>query len=412
MRRLLSQFLLAVAAAAGLLAALPDAASAARARTALVIGNADYEALSSLVNPLNDAQDMAAALRESGFQVTLLTNADQRGMEEAIREFGNRLERVRGHGLFYYAGHGVERDGQNYLIPIGADVEDPADLRYKTVNASAILDHMERATNGVNVLILDACRNNPYPHFRSASRGLSILHGPKGSLIAYSTAPGDVAADGKGRNGLFTKHLLDVIRLPGLDLERSFSDVRRRVSRESGGRQIPWSNSSVLTDFYFTRGKGALPAGPAPAEMPEPEGERRFTLRDDESLSDAKTGLSWYVPKDSREMYTHKEGTEHARKLWLPSGTGWRLPSKHEVETLVLDDAQPLRLLGNLDEHRYSRYWLFKTSRWTAEGAVVGFYGSRMSKEPAGVTERHHLMLVRDSRGAFAPSGTPLAPPE
>lgn len=220
-------------------------------RLALVIGNAQYKTISPLRNPINDARAMAQALKDSGFRVSLLENASRRDMLRAINEFGRNLVRG-GVGLFYYAGHGVQSNGNNYLIPLGASIERQIDLEYEAVNVGRILAEMGEAKNRLNLVILDACRNNPYAsEFRSANAGLAQISAPTGSLLAYATAPGKAAADGDGANGLYTGKLIRHIRTPGLKLEEVFKQVRRDVLEESGGLQIPWESTSVTGDFYF-----------------------------------------------------------------------------------------------------------------------------------------------------------------
>ena len=237
--------------------------SAAVERHALVIGNANYSS-SPLRNPLNDARDMAAALKGLGFQVQSLLDADAGQMEQAIIDFSNRLNEG-GVGLFYYAGHGVQARGRNYLIPLQANISSEIQLKHKTIDVGMVLDAMEYANNGVNIVILDACRDNPYgDSFRTNTRGLARMESPTGSLIAYATAPGDVAADGDGRNGLFTKHLLQAMQQPGRLVELTFKDVVKGVSRESGGRQTPFITASIADDFYFKPGS-------APPPPPEPQ---------------------------------------------------------------------------------------------------------------------------------------------
>lgn len=156
-------------------------------------------------NPANDATDMASALRKLGFSVTLKTDVNQRAMEESIRAFGTTL-RSGGVGLFYYAGHGIQFRGTNYLIPVHAEIKSEADVKYRSVDAGYVLAQMEDAGNNLNIIILDACRNNPFARlFRSAEKGLAKMDAPTGSILAYATAPGSVAADGSGRNGLYIK---------------------------------------------------------------------------------------------------------------------------------------------------------------------------------------------------------------
>lgn len=221
-------------------------------RAALVIGNGSYK-ISPLVNPVNDAQDIAKILEELGFVVTVKTNADQRSMEEAIYNFGKEL-RKGGTGLFYFAGHGLQVQGRNYLIPIGANIRDEFDVKYEAVDAGRVLGKMENAGNEMNIIILDACRNNPFSKdFRSSGSGLLKMDAPTGSILAYSTAPGSVAADGIGRNGLYTSKLLKYLPQKGLTIEDCFKKVRIEVMLESENKQIPWESSSLTKIFYFVR---------------------------------------------------------------------------------------------------------------------------------------------------------------
>lgn len=232
-------------------------------RMALVIGNAAYAA-SPLRNAANDATDVAAALRSVGFEVVLGVNWGQRQMEDAIREFGEKLK-AGGVGLFYFAGHGMQVGGRNYLIPVGARIETESDVAYEAVDAGRVLGKMEDAGNGFNIVVLDACRNNPFGRgFRDSQKGLAQVTAPTGSFIAYATAPGSVAADGEGRNGTFTAALLEAIGTRGLTVENVFKRVRERVARETSKRQVPWDSSSLVGEFYFTgQPAAAEPAKPA-----------------------------------------------------------------------------------------------------------------------------------------------------
>jgi len=219
-------------------------------RVALVIGNSAYKE-SPLKNPANDAADMAAALKELGFKVNLRTDASQRQMKQALREFAQDLRRG-GVGLFYFAGHGVQSKGRNFLIPIGANVETEAELEDESVDANLVLSYMDEAQNRVNIVVLDACRNNPFARsFRSASRGLAQMDAAKGSFVAFATAPGAVAADGDGRNGVYTEHLLASLKEADGDIDKVFRRVAANVSTVTGGKQVPWVASSLTGDFYF-----------------------------------------------------------------------------------------------------------------------------------------------------------------
>lgn len=226
-------------------------------RTALIIGNSEYE-IGGLKNPANDAQDMGATLAKLGFDVTLKLNASQEQMEQAIGEFGRKLYQG-GIGLFYYAGHGVQVDGENYLIPVKAKMESESDVRYKAVNIGQVLGKMGEARNGFNIVILDACRDNPFAKsFRSATRGLAVVNSAsvKGTLVAYATSPGHVASDGDGRNGLYTKHLLQQLAAPAVPVEQVFKRVLQGVERDTDGKQSPWTSSSFSGEFYFNPGHG------------------------------------------------------------------------------------------------------------------------------------------------------------
>jgi uncharacterized caspase-like protein len=216
---------------------LPCQARAAE-RVALVIGNGAYKNVGHLANPGNDARDMAKVLRKIGFEVIEKIDASHREMEAAVGAFGKKLARSE-IGLFFYAGHGMQIAGSNYLIPVDANPTSESDVRFESVNAGRILGKMEEADNKLNLVILDACRNNPFKRsFRSSTKGLARMDAPAGSLIAYATGPGSVAADGDGRNGLFTGELLKYLARPDLDVRRVFDRTGLAVIRESGKQQI------------------------------------------------------------------------------------------------------------------------------------------------------------------------------
>lgn len=236
---------------------VPNISDTIGSRTALVIGNGGY-ANAPLKNPVNDAADMAAALKSLGFEVLSYTNLDQNAMKRAIRDFGRKLHTNGSIGLFYYAGHGVQVRGVNYLIPIGASVNSEEEVEYEGVDAGLVLAQMEAAKNAMNIVILDACRNNPFARsYRSGEQGLAQINAPSGTLIAYSTAPGSVAADGTGRNGLYTQELLKQIRTSGRSIEEVFKQVRISVRRLTTEKQTPWESSSLTGEFYFS-GRGPI----------------------------------------------------------------------------------------------------------------------------------------------------------
>ena len=268
MKRLGFLFLVCAAAASPLAAqerALRPSKPAAQApavaeqRVALVIGNGQYKD-APLLNPVNDAQAIAKALSRSGFKVMLRENIGRAQMQVALREFGDAL-RNGGVGLFYFAGHGVQVKGRNFLVPVDADIQREDEVAYNSVDANQVLDKMEAANNRLNIVILDACRNNPFARgSRSSAAGLAQMEAPVGTFIAFATAPGSVASDGQGTNGLYTQHLLRAMLRPGARIEDVFKQVRAGVRRDSNGRQVPWENTSLEGDFVFVAQRAAPPA--------------------------------------------------------------------------------------------------------------------------------------------------------
>ncbi len=230
--------------------------AATEQRVALVIGNANYKS-APLRNPVNDAKAVADKLQGLGFKVTLKLDQDQKGMADAIRTFGNQLK-AGGAGLFYYAGHGMQVKGHNFLIPVDADIRNEDEVPYRSIDANEVLSKMETAQNRLNLMILDACRNNPFSRkFRSSSQGLAQMDAPSGTLVAFATAPGSVASDGTGKNGLYTQHLLASLGQPGVPVEQLFKRVRVGVMKDTRNAQVPWESSSLVGDFYFKHGAAA-----------------------------------------------------------------------------------------------------------------------------------------------------------
>ncbi|MCF6241720.1 MAG: caspase family protein [Bacteroidales bacterium] len=224
-------------------------------RLALVIGNAAYEFGGQLANPENDAQAIAQALRQTGFKVMEYTNLSQKDIKKAIDEFGEKLQSY-DVGLFFYAGHGVQVKGSNYLVPVDANINSESDVEYDCVNAERVLARMEDAGSSVNIVILDACRNNPFERSWTRStqgKGLAFMNAPSGSLIAYATSPGTTASDGSGSNGLYTSALLKHLATPGITILEMFQRVRATVMEESEDRQVPWESTSLRGNFYFVK---------------------------------------------------------------------------------------------------------------------------------------------------------------
>ncbi|MGR3620821.1 caspase family protein [Pseudophaeobacter sp.] len=223
-------------------------------RLALVVGNSSYGSVAALDNPVNDANLIAKTLETMGFSVTLVTDQSQIEMKRAIARFGRDLRSAGDDatGLFYYAGHGVQSFGNNYLLPVDVALSDAADLDLMAVEAQSVLRQMASARNRTNLVILDACRNNPFEDIADLDEsGLAEMKAPTGTFLAYATAPGSVALDGQGDNSPFTLALAEQISVPGLPVEQAFKEVRRAVLTQSKGQQTPWDTSSLVSDFVF-----------------------------------------------------------------------------------------------------------------------------------------------------------------
>src|SRR5579871_4877680 len=250
-------------------------------RVALIIGNDSYSGLKPLDNAVNDARAMDRMLKSLGWETILKTNASRHELNNAIDGFGGKLSSG-AVGLFYYAGHGVESHGQNYLIPVDAVLESEADLRTDALGVDVVMTAMRAANNPMNIVILDACRDNPLKA-RSGSRGLAVVQAPSGSssmFVAYAAAPGEKAEDGdKGGNGVFTGELVKALAEPGLKIEDVFKHAVAGVKARTGGRQVPWTQASLSGDFYFRpQAAVASVAAPAVAVAPAPNGGDKESL--------------------------------------------------------------------------------------------------------------------------------------
>ena len=241
-------------------------------RLALVIGNSAYKNAPKLKNPANDASDMAESLERLGFEVVRGVDLDYSSMRNAVRRFSERLPDAN-VALLFYAGHGLQVAGKNYLVPIDAQIETQADLDFGTIDLDLVLRGMEADTR-TNIVFLDACRDNPLAanltrrlgtRSGAVSRGLAQVDTSVGTLIAFSTQPGNVALDGEGRNSPFTTALLKSIEVPGLSLGEVMIDVRNDVLRSTDRKQVPWDNSSLTGQFYFK----PLPASAATNNPPD-----------------------------------------------------------------------------------------------------------------------------------------------
>jgi uncharacterized caspase-like protein len=264
---------------------------------ALVIGNSEYgPEIGKLKNPASDAKLMAETLKGLGFSVDLVLDADQKAMKRAVKSFGAKLREAGSEatGLFYYAGHGVQVDGTNFLLPVDAEIAAEADVEIESIAADDVMTQMQSAGNAVNLVFLDACRNNPLARTsRSATRGLARLDAPRGSFVGYSTAPGDVAADGDGANSPYALALVDELKTPGISIEEAHRNVRATVLAKSGNTQTPWDSSS-LTGPVVLAAKAEAPA-PQPVAQPAPQPQVQ------QQASVDKEALFWDSIKDSKD---------------------------------------------------------------------------------------------------------------
>jgi hypothetical protein len=273
----------------------------AQKRVALVVGNSAYQFTSPLANPANDARLMSQTLERAGFEVITLIDADRDTLKRAMVGFGRVLrEGSTEAGLFYYAGHGMQVKGENYLVPVSANIASEDEVDLETININDFLSVMNSSQTKVNIVILDACRNNPFASSgRSASRGLAPVDAPKGTYIAYATSPGEVALDGTGSNSPYTEALSAAMLEPGVPIERVFKNARARVLASTGEQQLPWETSSITGEFFFVGGSGAeqaqQPAGEQASQIDAPEapGEAQEQVAAAETQGSGEGGSIW-----------------------------------------------------------------------------------------------------------------------
>ncbi len=275
--------------------ALGSAAHAER-RVALVVGNGAYTSAGALANPVNDAGDMSDALKRLGFEVIVGTDLDRRAFDGKLREFARALPKA-DVALFFYAGHGLQVSGRNFLIPVDAQLQTERDLDFEGVPLDFVLKQMELERDGrTSIVLLDACRDNPLARnlartmgtrSTSVGQGLAQVQAGVGTFVAYSTQPGNVALDGQGRNSPFTSALTKALSEPGRTLTSLMIEVRKDVLAATGGRQVPWDHSAMTGDFYFQLAsapgalKGATPSAPGSNEQRLRQLEEEIRRRSD-----------------------------------------------------------------------------------------------------------------------------------
>jgi hypothetical protein len=259
-------------------------------RVALVIGNGAYPGNAALPNPANDAKAMSEALKSLGFSVVETRDASREQMRQAIAQMRDTLKGKQGVGMLYYAGHGLQLDWRNYMLPIDAKVSKAADVPEQAVDVSQVVDAFKQAGTRMNIVVLDACRDNPFSNTASG-KGLAPLDAPTGTFLAYATAPGNVAEDGAGSNGLYTSFLLQELKKPQAKIEDVFKRVRLNVRQKSEGRQIPWESTSLEDDFFFNSGSRAV------VKLDEREKDRLFNEEKSEwdKIKDSKAPDDFYA---------------------------------------------------------------------------------------------------------------------
>jgi hypothetical protein len=375
----------ALVAAMVVLPLLLTGTAAAEKRIALVVGNSAYQNIARLDNPRNDATLMADTLSSLGF--TLIGgrgqfDLDKTALENAVQNFGRQIQGA-DVALFYYAGHGVQVAGSNYLVPVNANPTREADVDFQMMDINLVLRQMQGSGTRLNMVILDACRNNPFGArgLRSSEGGLAQMRAPEGTLISYATQPGSVAQDGRDGNSPYTRALATTVKLAGLDIFQTFNQVGLTVKRETGGAQQPWVSSSPIDGtFYFVAPAAA--ASPSQAETaPWPEARLADTLRPDPDFvpikdiallrelnerlyehnfdpeqPDGKTGMKLAIAKfqEKSNMKPSGEATEgvltRLRKLddlkpwgsivYGPDGDKWGISWNHASRRAAVDDAR------------------------------------------------------------------------
>lgn len=299
--------------------AAPAALQGPEQRVALVIGNSNYQNAPQLANPDNDAQSMAQFLNSAGFEVISATDLGQNDMLRVVQDFSAKVS-ARGPNtvaMVYYAGHGVQLAGENYLVPVDAKVSNQTDLVNDSIRLVDVMSTLETIPSRMRIVILDACRNNPFPDVNDAGRGLAIVDAPNGSIVGYSTAPGAEALDGSGGHSPYTQAFLNVAREPNVPIEQLFKRVRLQVNQSTSGAQIPWESSSLTSDFTFF-GDTAVAANRAPVNAPVVQMASNLPSRSTRQAYDyvVSEGRPEYY-REFIQMYPHDPLCDHIR--WLLS---------------------------------------------------------------------------------------------
>ena len=388
--------------ALGALAASAQANAPVDIRIALVIGNSAYPGTAALSNPANDAKAMSEQLRKLGFQVLELRDGSRGQMTEAIDDARKRLQGKNGVGMLYYAGHGLQINWRNYMVPVDAQPKTQNDVVAQAVDVDAVINAFKQAGNRVNILVLDACRNNPYDGTASA-KGLAQIDAVPGTFLAYATAPGNTADDGEGSNGLYTSYLLQELAKPVSRIEDVFKRVRLQVRQKSRGQQIPWESTSLEEDFVFNDGR-------APIHPPQPPTAQQR----DQAF--AREKQEW-----DRVKKSHNPDDFFAFLQAFPNGpiseaAQDRLDqlARPQVEASPVEGRQPTRFdhrVGDEVEYVYRDYLTNletrrETSRITAiQDGRIEFNGGKSITNTSGGVIRNDQGITFDPPLQFLPAG-------
>ncbi len=390
------------------LSLLSTGPAAAEKRIALVVGNSAYQNITRLDNPRNDATLMADTLSSLGF--TLIggraqLDLDKSALDIAVQNFGRQIQGV-DVALFYYAGHGVQVSGSNYLVPVSANPTREADVDFQMVDINLVLRQMQGSGTRLNMVILDACRNNPFGArgLRSADGGLAQMRAPEGTLISYATQPGSVARDGSDGHSPYTKALATTIKQAGLDIFQTFNQVGLAVKRETGGSQQPWVSSSPIDGTFYFVAPAAAASSPQVAIAPSPEARLADTLRPDPDFVPIKDAA--LLRELSERLYEHNFDPEQP-----DSKTGMKLaiakfqeksnmkPSGEATEGVLtrlrkMDDLKPWgSIVYGPDNDKWGISWNHSSRRAAVDDARKNCGASKCAME---------LSFFGDRCGAFA----------
>ncbi len=375
-------------------------------RVALVIGNSAYPGNAALANPANDARAMAEVLGRAGFKVVQAQDADKAGMLDAIAQVTASLNGRQGIGMLYYAGHALQLDWRNYMVPVDARLARAADVPAQTVDVAQVLDAFKGAGTRVNIIVLDACRDNPFAGAAS-SKGLAQLDAPPGTFLAFATAPGHVAQDGEeGGNGLYTRYLLQEISKPQARIEDVFKRVRLQVRQKSQGRQVPWEGTSLEDDFFFDSGKKAeAPAEAEKAKLFAQEKADWDRIKDSRAPEDIYAFLQKYPTGSISELaqsrlerldvakvqpQPDRNGLEQsAAQVWNRVGDRYKLVWKDGYTGAVLSTEEAVvdKIVGDTVEGTVGNFKVRSTQAGEVSDGTFGSFDPPIMARPAGVLQ-------------------------